>query len=149
MTDLTVMPMAGVAIVPPIGEAALWAMGATAVMIILDCLSGLAGAAKEGVLSSTKMREGLWHKAGYVLLIALAVVIEIASAHLDLGFEIPLTVSACIYIIANEILSVTENVTKLNPALKYSRLLALFKCSKVEEATTPVEATATTENKEG
>jgi len=43
-----------------------------AVMMVLDVLTGFAGAAKSKAVESGKMREGLWHKAGFFGLVALA-----------------------------------------------------------------------------
>ena len=71
-----------------------WAVWITVAFIALDVVSGIAKGAKQGQLSSSKMREGIWHKAGYVLIIALAVLIEVGSKHIDLGFTVPLVVPA-------------------------------------------------------
>lgn len=117
-----------------LGESHIWAMVVVAVLVILDILSGICASAKEGILSSAKMREGLWHKAGYVLIIALALIIEIASGHLDLGFNVPLLVPACIYICLNEVMSVSENAVRLYPNLAGSKLLKIFESVKEETA---------------
>ncbi len=120
--------------VAPIGEAQVWAMGAALVFILLDVVFGLAKAAKAGNLSSSKMRDGLWHKAAFVGVVALAVVIEVGSAHLDMGFDVPLVIPACVYIVLNEVMSIVESLAELNPEIKGSKLLALFESGKVKES---------------
>lgn len=48
-------------------------------LMVLDIISGFAGAAKSGVIEPGKMREGLWHKAGFTSLVILAIVWEAAA----------------------------------------------------------------------
>ena len=94
-------------------------------MMVLDILTGLAGAAKEGYIQSGKMREGLWHKAGYFGLIALAAAYEVATAWINLGTiadglgmvapEIPAVTAVCVFIVLTEVVSIVENLCVLNP----------------------------------
>lgn len=112
-------------------ETYVYAVGAALCMMLLDIVSGLAAAAKNGEISSTKMREGLYHKASLVLVIACAGSIEFFMSHVpELGFTAPLLVPACVLIVAMEVVSVMENATKLNPELAGSKLLQLFSSSK-------------------
>lgn len=111
-------------------EGQAWAIWVTVAFIVLDVVSGIAKGAKQGQLSSSKMREGIWHKAGYVLIIALAVLIEVGSKHIDLGFTVPLVVPACVYIILSEVMSIFENATVLNPEIGGSGLSKLFNVGK-------------------
>lgn len=95
------------------------------VMMVLDIISGLAGAAKESVIQSGKMREGLWHKAGYFGLIALAAAYEVATvwinfevAELGIGMtapEIPAVTAVCAFVVLTEVVSIVENLCVLNP----------------------------------
>lgn len=96
-------------------------------LIVLDYLTGLAKAFKAGNVSSEKMREGLWHKSAYVVVLVLAEIIEHAQAYMALGFEVPLVVPAAVYIALTEIASILENLTEINPELKDSKVLGLFK----------------------
>lgn len=121
-------------LISPIGEPEVWGMCLALVFIVLDIVFGLAKAAKSGTLSSSVMREGLWHKAAYVGVVAVAVVIEVGSGHLDLGFTVPLVVPACVYIVLNEVLSIVESIAELNPELKGSKLLQLFESGKVDKS---------------
>ena len=120
-------------LISPIGEPEVWGMCLALVFIVLDIIFGLAKAAKSRTLSSSVMREGLWHKAAYVGVVAVAVVIEVGSGHLDLGFTVPLVVPACVYIVLNEVLSIVESIAELNPELKGSKLLQLFESGKADK----------------
>ena len=96
-----------------------------AVLMLLDIGTGFAGALKAGEVDSGKMRDGLWHKAGFCCLIVVAAVYEIAavwidfeaaSAGLGLGLpELPAVGIMCLYIVATEIISIMENLCVLNP----------------------------------
>lgn len=100
------------------------------VMILMDYATGLLKAAKEHDISSTRMREGLYHKSAFVLVMALAEVIEHAQRVIDLGFAVPIVVPAAVYITLTELASIIENLGEINPEIKGSRLLALFRSTK-------------------
>lgn len=98
-----------------------------AVMMVLDVVSGFAGAAMRGQVQSGKMREGLWHKAGFFGLIALAFVYEVAAALINLDAagagagiampELPAVGAVCAFVIATEAVSILENLCELNPEI--------------------------------
>lgn len=96
-----------------------------AMMMVLDIASGFAGAAKEGVIESGKMREGLWHKAGFIGLVLLAVVWEVAVLWVNFDAvskgagviipELPTVAAVCAFIVFIELVSIVENLCILNP----------------------------------
>ncbi|NHM14436.1 phage holin family protein [Xiamenia xianingshaonis] len=96
------------------------------VMMVLDVCVGLAGAIRRKDVRSGKLRDGLWHKAGFVGLVALAYVIQYAAQFVELGFEVPTVIAVCAYVILTEMVSVFENLCVLNPALAGSPLGALL-----------------------
>ena len=95
--------------------------------IALDLLTGFAQAVANKMMNSTKMRDGLWHKCGFVLVMLLAALIEWAMRYIDLGFTLPLFVPVCVFIMLTEIVSIFENICKLSPELASSKLAQLFK----------------------
>lgn len=95
--------------------------------IAMDLLTGFAQAVANKTVSSTKMRDGLWHKCGFVLTMLLAALIEWAMQYVDLGFTLPLFVPVCMFIMLTEIVSTFENISKLSPELADSKLAQLFK----------------------
>lgn len=99
----------------------------TCIFIIFDILTGIAGGIKEKSLNSTALREGLWHKSGFIGLILLAYILEVASLYIDLGFEIPSIAVICVYIIITECVSTFENLCILNPEIANSPLGQIFK----------------------
>lgn len=108
-------------------EPELWAVIAACVMMVMDIVTGFAGAVVTGSISSTKMREGIGHKAMLVMLVVLAVLVQTFSLHIgDMGWSIPMIVPVCVYIVVMEVASVVENVIKAYPDLKDSPLVHLF-----------------------
>ena len=108
-------------------EPELWAVIAACVMMAMDVITGFTGAVVTKTVSSTKMREGIGHKAMLVLLIVLAVLVQTFSLHIgDMGWSIPLIVPVCVYIVVMEVASVVENCVTAYPDLKDSPLVRLF-----------------------
>lgn len=117
-------------VIPGIIELAdteVWAIIAALVMMAVDIVSGFAGACVRGEVSSTKMREGLGHKAMLVIVIFVAILLQIFTLHIgDMGWSFPLIAPACVYIVVMELASVLENVCSAYPALRDTPLIKLF-----------------------
>lgn len=103
------------------------------IMIVTDYLTGLIKAAMQHDISSEKMRNGLYHKVSFVIVMFLAEIIERAQQSIDLGFSMPIVAPAAIYITITEVSSVLENLGEINPELKNSRLLTLFRSNRTGE----------------
>ena len=82
--------------------------------MIFDIISGFLNALKTKTVQSLKMREGLWHKCGFLLILTLAFGIQYAQTLIDLGFTIPLVIPVCSYIIVGETISILENINKIS-----------------------------------
>lgn len=98
----------------------------TASFIVLDIISGAVKAFTKKQWDSSKMREGLWHKMGFVLIIALAILCDYGQNFLELGFTIPVTTGVCIYVITTEIGSIIENVAIINPEMLPGKIKSIF-----------------------
>lgn len=96
------------------------------VMMALDILSGFIGAVKNGDVQSGKMRDGLFHKAGFAGVIVLAAVLEYVAAYVNLGVDIPAIAAVCVWIIVTEAASIGENLCILNPEISRSPFGKIF-----------------------
>lgn len=115
-------------------EPEVWAILASCVMMAMDIVSGFVGAIVRGSVSSTKMREGLGHKAMLVLLVVLAVMVQAFTLHIgDMGWTVPLILPVCIYIVVMEVASVVENIVDAYPELKDTQLVRLFERSTSDD----------------
>ena len=86
--------------------------------IILDIFFFFSAAYARREIESPKLRQGLWHKAGYVFVLFCSIIIEWAMNNgMDLGFNLPLVTPICVWISLMEIVSTLENSAKINPEL--------------------------------
>lgn len=104
-----------------------WQVPAIALaMMALDILFGFAQALKNNCVDSSKMRDGLFHKLGFIGAIVLAYLCEYALVYIDLGFTAPLVVPVCSFIILTEVVSVLENLVLLAPELGNAKFMKIF-----------------------
>lgn len=83
----------------------------------LDFITGFIASLKTGNTNSTVMRNGLFHKAGMVFLYILGYAIDYAGKYIDLpitGYVVPTIVT---YVVLMELISVIENISKMNENL--------------------------------
>ncbi|MBQ8426178.1 MAG: phage holin family protein [Clostridia bacterium] len=99
---------------------------ATAGFIIMDMLTGIIKAFKEKAFTSSVMREGLFHKCGSVLTIMFGVLVDYVQQHIDIGVNVPVATSFCVYIILMECGSIIENIGKINPEILPAKLCEHF-----------------------
>lgn len=100
------------------------------VAMVLDIITGFASAVKNKDLSSSKMREGLWHKAGFCGLLILAYLVQFAMVHMELGLNFPAVDAVCIWIVVTEIVSIVENLCVINPSILNSPVGTMFRLSE-------------------
>ncbi len=94
--------------------------------MLLDIVTGLIKAVKDKKVSSTVMRDGLFHKCGFVAVIVLAMLCEYSMSYIDIGFTVPLLLAVCGYIIVTELASILENVKVISPELANVDFLKIF-----------------------
>ena len=100
---------------------------ATLLFIVFDFASGFVQAVANKDVQSEKLRQGLFHKCGFVFAIVFGVLCEWAMSFVDLGFDVPIALTICIYIMLTEIMSVLENLGKMSPELASSGFMSIFK----------------------
>lgn len=104
--------------------------------IILDVISGVAAAYARKEVESPKLRQGLWHKVGYIFVVFCAIIIEWAMTQgMNMGFNLPLVMPICIWISLMEVVSTLENSAKINPDL--SNVPGFERLKDVEKTSEP------------
>ena len=98
----------------------------TFAFIVLDFATGITKAFATKTFTSTKMREGLFHKVALLLCMVLGGLVDYAQGHMDIGVTVPVAAAICVYICLMEIASIIENVCKINPQIVPDKLAALF-----------------------
>lgn len=83
--------------------------------IVLDVIIGTCHAWATNTISSTKARQGIMHKMGYLGAMLLCTLIDIAQGYLNLGFSAPTLAVCSIMICLTEIFSICEHIEAMNP----------------------------------
>lgn len=96
------------------------------IFIVIDFITGTAKAIKEKNCNSSIMREGLFHKCASIIMITLGYLIDYAQHYIDLGINVSVSTSICAYIILMEIMSIVENVGKINPNILPDKIKDIF-----------------------
>lgn len=94
----------------------------------LDLITGIVGAIRDGEqIKSSKLRDGLFKKVGFVFCYALGVLINYAENLLTLPFGgVDLVPVICTYAIITEVVSIIENISKINSDILPDKLKALI-----------------------
>lgn len=99
----------------------------------LDLASGLIAAFKNKNLQSGKMRDGMFKKVGFILCYALAFLIDTEGPAIGLNISVRILPIIIIYSVTTEIVSILENISKINPDLLPAKLYAIFQVQKEGE----------------
>lgn len=94
--------------------------------MVLDIVTGFVQAVVNKNVDSTKMKQGLWHKCGFMLAMMFGCLCEYAISYLDLGFYMGIQDAVCIFIIITEIVSILENLGKISPELASTSFMQIF-----------------------
>lgn len=102
--------------------------GVTVALIFnaLDLLSGIAAAVKEKDLQSSKLRDGIFKKAGFLMCYALAILIDMQGAYIGMKLEVKILPIILAYVVMTETVSIIENISRLNPDLLPEKLMDMF-----------------------
>ena len=101
-------------------DCALWIV--TLAFIALDVIAGTVKAIITKTVDSQKAREGVLHKCGFILALALCTFIDIAQHVADIGFSVPVLAGCATMIILCEIYSLCEHVQECTPGIDISVL---------------------------
>lgn len=97
-------------------------------LIIIDYIMGIIGAIVNDNFSSTKMRQGLFHKMTYLVILIVALIVQRLGEFYDLGIAFTAAVYGlvCTWIIITELGSILENLTAINPKFADNDFMKIF-----------------------
>ena len=102
------------------------AFGVVTIFIAFDFATGITKAAYEGNISSKKLKQGLFHKLAYWLLLIAAWWIETANAVVNIGLPCAVYLPTCVGIILIESVSILENIASISPELKRMKIFKIL-----------------------
>ena len=93
----------------------------------LDLVTGIVGAIRDGEqIKSSKLRDGLFKKVGFIFCYTLGIAINYAESYLTLPFGVDLVPIICTYAIITEVVSIVENISKINSDILPEKLKELI-----------------------
>lgn len=97
-----------------------------------DLATGLLSAIKQKDIQSSKLRDGIFKKVGFLICYFLALIVDMYGS--EVGFNIPVELLPCVlsFVCLTEVVSIIENISKIVDIIP-DKLLDLFHISKSEE----------------
>lgn len=97
---------------------------------LLDIVTGIIGAVKNKDMQSSKLRDGIFKKVGYILIYFCAWLVDTQGASIGFDIGIDILPVVIVYIVYTEIVSFCENVSIINPELLPETILNLLHIKK-------------------
>ena len=101
--------------------------------ILLDIISGITKAVYQGNVQSKIMRQGILHKFSYIVILALAYLIDYSSAYFELGFPAELFTVTSAFVCVTETLSIIENILAVLPESVGATIRGIFRINREVE----------------
>ena len=101
-------------------------VGVALIFNAVDLITGIIGALKNKDLESGKMRDGIFKKVGFIVCYVLAILLDNFGGTVGIQIGIKLLPIICVYVIMTEVVSIIENIHRINPDLLPEKLKELF-----------------------
>lgn len=92
-----------------------------------DVVSGLVAALRTHDLVSSKLRDGLFKKVGFVMCYALAYLLDSTGAYVGFDIGIKLLPAIVAYVCSTETVSICENICRINPDILPEKLKEMLR----------------------
>lgn len=92
----------------------------------LDLLTGCIAAIKNKEIQSSKLRDGMFKKIGFLICYFLAWLLDSEGEAVGFSFGVNILPVVILYTCTTELVSVLENVSKINSDLLPEKLMELF-----------------------
>ena len=99
----------------------------------IDILSGLIAGVKNNDIRSSKLRDGLFKKVGFMFCYMLAFIIDTYGTLIGFQITVKILPIIVLYVCTTEVVSIIENICKINPDLLPEKMMKLFHISKEKE----------------
>lgn len=112
------------------------------ILIIMDIVCGVVAALRNRELCSSIAREGMYNKIGEVMFLFIGIIANkiLAIPPFDtLGISPNIAYLVAAYIAWAELVSILENICKINPDLPFAKILMMFNIDVDSEEQDTVE----------
>lgn len=99
----------------------------------LDLITGIITAIKNKDIQSSKLRDGLFKKVGFILCYLVAWLVDNKGSMIGFQFGVSILPIIILYVCTTELVSILENICKINPEILPEKLMELFHISNVKK----------------
>ena len=99
----------------------------------LDLITGIITAVKNKDIQSSKLRDGLFKKVGFILCYFVAWLIDTDGSLIGFHLDMPILPIIILYVCTTELVSILENICKIKPDILPEKLMELFHISDVKK----------------
>lgn len=113
------------------------------ILIIMDIVCGTVAAMRNMELCSSIAREGMYNKIGEAMFLLIAIIANEVLAmppFNSLGISPDIAYIVAAYIAWMEVVSILENICKINPELPFAKILMMFNIDVDTEEPSDVES---------
>lgn len=104
-------------------------IGVALLFNLTDLVTGLIAAVKAKELRSSKLRDGIFKKIGFLICYFLALMIDTYGSEVGFALEVKLLPIVLGFACLTEVVSIIENISKITDILP-EKLLSIFRISK-------------------
>lgn len=91
-----------------------------------DLLTGIVSAIKLKDIKSSRLRDGLFKKFGFIMCYFLAWLVDTQGSKIGFHLNVAILPVVILYVCTTELVSVIENICKINPDILPEKLLEMF-----------------------
>lgn len=99
---------------------------------LFDLVSGFIGAIKNKDIKSSKLRDGMFKKVGFIFCYVLSYILDSEGNVIGFSVGVKLLPIIITYVCITEVVSILENISKINSDLMPETLKDLFHINKGE-----------------
>ena len=111
------------------GGECMHSIGVALLFNLADLVTGLIAAVKAKELQSSKLRDGIFKKIGFLICYFLALMIDTYGSEVGFVLEVKLLPIVLAFVCLTEVVSIIENISKITDILP-EKLLSIFHISK-------------------
>lgn len=105
----------------------------TLVFNALDLITGIITAVKNKDIQSAKLRDGLFKKVGFIMCYFVAWLVDTQGSRIGFQFGISILPIIILYVCTTELVSILENICKINPDILPEKLMELFHIFEIKK----------------
>lgn len=100
---------------------------------VLDLITGIIAAIKNKDIKSSKLRDGLFKKVGFMLCYFVAWLVDTQGSRIGFHFGVLILPIIILYVCTTELVSILENICKINTDILPEKLIGLFHITETKK----------------